>query len=147
MTVTNIRQGDSLSANNTKALHKVLNTFSNRQATAASAVIENVHRIVAPPVDGKLSLEVKVLDSVFAAGEIMVFTVKAVRENGTVETLGTFTVNNSNAGTVPVVLDGSSGIDRSKKVGVGDTIVVERTYTAGGGPTPATTTIATVQVE
>jgi hypothetical protein len=147
MAVETIRTGDLLSAQSSKALAKALNTFSSRQDVAASAISENPHFVVVPPHKSKLSVGIKVLGAVYAAGESMVVEVKAIKADGTVVDLSTTTLNSTNAGSVPTVIDATAGVDATKEIVAGDTLYVERTYTAGGGPTPATISVVTVQVE
>lgn len=148
MAVETIRQGDLLSAQSSRKLVRALNTFANLQSVAASAVGENAHHVTAAPSTGQVSFKVYVQDDVFGGGESMTFAVSATKPDGTVVALtSAFTVDSTNAGAVPVVLDGAAAVDATKEVEVGDVLTVERVYTAGATPTPATTTIAVVQVE
>lgn len=148
MAVETIRQGDLLSAQSSRKLVRALNTFTNLQAVAAAAVGENAHHVTAVPSTGQLSYKVYVLDTVFGAGESMTIALTAIKPDGTVVALtSALTLNSTNAGSVPVILDGVSTVDVTKEVEAGDVLTIERTYVAGATPTPATTTLVVAQVE
>jgi len=107
---------------------------ANSQQAVAATLVEAAFIAVA---DGEISAVKAFAGTAAAAGESMAVDVK---------------INGVTCLSTPLVLDDTSGTDvqdgalDSLAVGLqeGDKVTIERTYTAGGGPTPMADTLVTV---
>lgn len=137
-----VRSGDLLSAQSAKALHRLINTKSSVQLTAAAVTAaETLLTLGMTPIVGVVSLDVE-LEGVLGTGESITYTISRLRGGG-FTTVASFTVDDTSAAGTN---DGSSGIVASVYLEAGDVLHLTRGYVSGGGPTAPANTV-TIQVE
>ncbi len=118
-------------------MNQIFLTKNRREAQCARYYLETLADKTAAIVGysrsaGPLARVVALVGAVHAAGESTKVTVKTLAG---VTLVAQFTIDSTHDAETEIDL--SANIDYSKAVAIGEAIVVDIDYTAGGGPTPA----------
>lgn len=132
MSFLSSKPGDFLSAQGVRHALRHDESHVSHQIVAATLAADKARVLSVTPLKGLASFTA-ILATGVAADESLVVTLSKIASTGTETVIATFTLNSTtapNAGTVSM----NSGIAAAHTLIAGDIIVVNRTYTAGGGP-------------